>query len=240
MVPSDNNSNGDFYSASSAGRSEENLFPNHPSSVDPSDRQAHEIPGDRSDIVPEQISIPSTTTAIETPIEVPVLNGGKHLSAPQPQRMGTNQLQTVPSNRCGGNQNVRASTGYSSSAIRTGYDSTWRFQPYGTSRAQGTEDRNAEADPSSLTPLQLSLVGLPTPSPTEEIVTLTIADADDNQGENQGETEGAPVSTLYRFRVLDWTFRVRAVRKPGAATVKENLARVGSWRKSMPSSYEIL
>jgi len=70
--------------------------------------------------------------------------------------------------------------------------STWRFQPYGASRARPIEHENAVAGPSNLVsiPSTAPLTTNPSGGLSEET-----ADADNNQ--QVSEEDGAPVSNFY-------------------------------------------
>ena len=68
-----------------------------------------------------------------------------------------------------------------------------RFQPYGTHRAHRNEHVNAEAGPSTLVPLAIEPVGLPTVQPSGG-ESETVADANDKK---DLEEDKVPVSSFY-------------------------------------------
>lgn len=104
--------------------------------------------------------------------------------------------------------------------------STGRFNPYGMSRShiRLNEYRNAEAGPSTLIPPPVLYVDQPTLQPSGGL-SETMADAETTQ--TIPEEDRIPVSDFYCShipRATDWLSGVRRQRKPGAQTVKDDLA----------------
>jgi len=75
---------------------------------------------------------------------------------------------------------------------------TLRFQPYGTPSARLSEHTNAEAGPSTLTPLHISYMVSSAMHPAGGLSEAT-ADADNNQ--SIIEEDAAPVSSFYCSRI---------------------------------------
>ena len=124
--------------------------------------------------------------------------------------------------------NVQATYQHSSGPDRAELVPPGRFEPYGMPRTWANEYTNAEAGPSTLVQPLAPYFQPPTSQPPGWIPETT---ADAENSHSITEEEEAQVSNFHRPRiprVIEWSFGVRCLSKPGPHMVWDHPARTAS------------